>query len=797
MLRSGLQDILRFIPPDIIFAFTFELKFLLYTFPDVLLKVGFEFTVKIKLGFNLDSKGIREAIEQEAPLKALNSFALMDTFNGVDEAMITATAGVTLTISVSAVFVKITATGGLFVEVTIDLFDAYPETSKGLFRPFELLSLGTSPLDWFEFGLRIYLVFRLSIELGIFLGPFEFVLFEWSIEFELTIYKFQYTPKKPQQPGTKDGSGNLGLSPGSSVAAGGDRLECTTLKGTTGNEEIECKYGLVYTRYPNVKSVSGVGAGDVLLRNIQSKVNLRSFTIGDLTLDYQSSGAKIIEDDTIIIQREEIQAGSFLMDFSAMSGNGNILMPEPEQPFLTTTFSNGCRSNWVLSGHSHIIVNAYEIEQNCRIVAMGGVATNAVLTIDFGYESRMPCQDGNRVLMKTNGNVNEVYITRSGWSQTATVRVGKIFNTIIIKMSICKDTVLVENTHPVKGIIDIQTGGGDDTTELGDGVSGLDGTYKPIIVDGGPGLDRLYLKDTASNRQKYVTITSGIIMGVLNGFDGNSSDISYSAIADLEMRLSNGANTLEIPATQQGTVTTVRLQDQADIIQVNETMGDLNIYAGGGPDRLYFYGLGNRTVANIYGEAGDDIIWIDGTRDFVTDPPVNTLGGSRLRWSGGNNDDKMHLKLSTLYTSDIDLFNDLDGINDVNIDCANTATVMLSRENFLANIHNASNPNSTVERINLIRENDTNTLTGFRNTASINTMVIRLNGGNNIMYFDDTFAPMDIFGGPLADGKSRDSKFVVACASVPSHGGLSVEPRFAVLVVFCEFWFVSNSRFHS
>jgi len=84
-----------------------------------------------------------------------------------------------------------------------------------------------------------------------------------------------------------------------------------------------------------------------------------------------------------------------------------------------------------------------------------------------------------------------------------------------------------------------------------------------------------------------------------------------------------------------------------------------------------------------------------------------------------------HIKLSSLATSDIDIFNDLSGITDVNIDCANMATVMLSRENFLANIHNASNPSYTVEQINLIREkNDINRLTGFWNTASVSSIII-------------------------------------------------------------------------
>jgi len=420
---------------------------------------------------------------------------------------------------------------------------------------------------------------------------------------------------------------------------------------------------------------------------------------------------------------------------------------------LTTTFSSGCRSSWDLSGHSHIVVNAYEIDQTCQIVAMGGVATPAVLTIDFGYEDRMPCQDGNRVLMKTNGEVNEAYITRSGWSQPVVVSVGKVFKDIVIKMSNCGDSVVLENTHLIEGVIDIQTGGGNDYIELGNDVSGLDGIYKPTLVNGGSGSDRLFLKDTAVNRAKNIVLSAGIIQGVLNGFDGKTSDVAYSSIEDLEMRLSNGANSLQILATQQGSVTTVRFQDNADMIRVNYTMGDLNIYAGGGSDSLYFYGLGNRTVANIFGQDGNDIIWIDGTKNFATNPMVNTIGGSRLRWSGGDGDDRMNIALSSFLDSDIDIFDDMLGINDVNIDCAPIACTMLSRESFLANIHKPSSSSSTVERINLVRVADSSALSGWRNTAAINSIVLRLNEGKNVMYFDDTFAPMEVYGGPEDDGE--------------------------------------------
>ena len=70
------QRLVDFSPPTVTFAFTFELFFVLYTPPTVELTITFEFTAALKVGFVLDSKGVREAVEQEAPFKALNSFAL-------------------------------------------------------------------------------------------------------------------------------------------------------------------------------------------------------------------------------------------------------------------------------------------------------------------------------------------------------------------------------------------------------------------------------------------------------------------------------------------------------------------------------------------------------------------------------------------------------------------------------------------------------------------------------------------------------------------------------------------------
>lgn len=164
-------------PPPLTFAFEFAFGFVIYTPPLVELVIGFEFTVTLELGFNLDSKGIREAVTEKKPFKALNSFALIDSLDGVDFVMITATAEVSLSVDVSAVIVKIGVKGALVIKVEIDLFDAYPETSRGLVRPFELLSIGSNPLEWFEFNLKIFVTITLYVKIGIFIGFISIVLF--------------------------------------------------------------------------------------------------------------------------------------------------------------------------------------------------------------------------------------------------------------------------------------------------------------------------------------------------------------------------------------------------------------------------------------------------------------------------------------------------------------------------------------------------------------------------------------------------------------------------------------------
>ena len=107
------------------------------------------------------------------------------------------------------------------------------------------------------------------------------------------------------------------------------------------------------------------------------------------------------------------------------------------------------------------------------------------------------------------------------------------------------------------------------------------------------------------------------------------------------------------------------------------------------------------------------------------------------------------------------------------MDCPRSDSVLLSRENFLAHIHDKGNESSTIERINLIREADEEDLSGWRDTASINTMVVRLTDGLNEMYFDDTFTLMDVFGSPL-----KDSKYSPQCILFVISPSVSSYPSF-------------------
>lgn len=131
------------------------------------------------------------------------------------------------------------------------------------------------------------------------------------------------------------------------------------------------------------------------------------------------------------------------------------------------------------------------------------------------------------------------------------------------------------------------------------------------------------------------------------------------------------------------------------------------------------------------GGDGNDTLQVDGR---LSDHTVqgSTIDDVDIWWSGGNGDDLLDTYFVSYGDTTIHIFDDVDGVNKIQIDCAEFACYVLSRENFLANIHSPGSNSSTVERINL----DTG-------TAIIQSIVLRLNDGLNEMFFDDTMAKTD------------------------------------------------------
>lgn len=684
----------------------------------------------MRVGFVLDSKGIREAVEQEAPIKALNSFALKDTFDGVDEAMITLTASVTVSVDVSAVIVKVGVSGKITFVVTVDLYDPFPEKSGGLVRPFELLTSGSNPLEWFEFGIQIFITISVFIKIGLFLGFIEITLFKYEVGFKFDLIPpLKFIPAIAGMPIQAAADGSLRLSGGSYD------LECTGLEGTTGNERIECIEGLGVQDFTGVKriadssSVASIASSrNFLIRNVATQVNTPNTNYGTVTFDYVE-GTEILSNDEMFIFQGQVLIGNFQMIFGSI-GMATINLPTPEQAFLKTTI-NDCNTVWELNGHTNIEIDATAFQSDCTIIAQGGQSTNAKLTINFGFEDDAPCEDGNIVKLSMDSNSNDLIadITRKmpvGFV-TKQFRFGSPFIYVEIKMSNCEDTVKIESsTTNEQGYIRVQAGGGNDEIIIGTDFVGLADVNVRILVDGNDGNDILTINDKGEALGRTSgELSSASVLGLLFGSDGTNADVDFTTIEIVNLYLSNGSNNFLVASTPQYSETFIYFQDSNDILTVNDTQGDLLVEGAEGNDAFYVYGAGNNSTVTLFGDDDDDTLIVDGT-DGNEVLAVNTLDTSTVRWSGGLNDDEITVVLTSAGSTDIELFDDIgEGINKLTIQCSNFACYLLSRRNFIANIHNGSDVNSDVERISVDIDG-----------VSLNTVQVNLNNGENEMYFD-------------------------------------------------------------
>jgi hypothetical protein len=118
------------------------------------------------------------------------------------------------------------------------------------------------------------------------------------------------------------------------------------------------------------------------------------------------------------------------------------------------------------------------------------------------------------------------------------------------------------------------------------------------------------------------------------------------------------------------------------------------------------------------------------------------MNGTRIDWNGGEGDDMVEMYFVSAGSTNLNIIGDADGTNEVIANCADLPCTILSRQTFLANIHDPGLSNSTVERISVDE------------TASITSLILHLNSGENSVSFDDTFAEMEVFGGNETDSFS-------------------------------------------
>ena len=719
------------------------MTFTLYTPPTVTLTVFFEFSVRFKYGLVLDTKGIREAIEESKPEKALNSFALKDTFDGVDEPLVLMTCTVGFEVEVSAVIVAISVGGSITLTATIDFYDPYPDTSEGLVRPFEMFSFSMNPADWFEFTVSLTLELSVSISVGIFLGFVKIVLYKYTLSMSMELIPLLYwAPGKPDPIVSCHDDKTMTIL----HISNDQEIQCTSLDGSLGDETIECVKGdFIQTCY-NVASVHTEGGAvkDLIIRDIQSPTEIK-FAPTRFELDY-IAGATIISDDAITITETGATLGSLVSSFSSIA-DSTVLLPKPDQSFLTTTIGGDCNNPWIFEGHTNLQVNAAELGANCNIIANGGSRlANAV--IDF---STRPCSGFYEieVTFELNPNMTKVSYGYNGPIQKS-IKIASLYDSLEIIGSDCVDRISVQKTLNNSGTITIDGAGGDDEISIGSSTlgEGLDLIFNKIIVKGGDGNDTLVLDDSGSSLEKTNGfLTSSMVRGLVYGKFSNGTyikELEFAKIEELQIKLSRGRNIFNVTSTPVGSNTTITGSPEADEYYISETQGDITLYAGSGDDTILITGLGDNATASIYGDLGEDHLEVDGScsSDDCGNEPVNSLDSSTIKWNGGQGSDNMLVFLTSTGDTLFELSGDsYEGdSNTLQVECVDFNCTLLSRATFIANIHGT--PVHESERINFNSAN-----------SKLANIIINLNGGYNKAYFDDTMGAIDIFGGQNDDGK--------------------------------------------
>jgi len=700
-LLSGKDiEIIEFHPPPLTFAFVQEFRVVIYGFPLVELVLGFEASVTVEYSMVLDSKGIREATKEKNPSKALNSFAFRDIIDGKDKPLVAFKFGVYAAVEFSAIIIKIGVSGGIEGIITVDFYDPFPETSGGLIRPFELLALGTTPLDWFELTFVLNLRLSLYVKIGIYLGFIKITFFKKQWTFVKPIVgPLKLTPKAFAPVAVLDAkSGVL------TIKGGLGDVTCESKGGVIGAEAIQCwqtrRYPPIIRNFENVKSVAAPAPISYHFNCLLSEVDARGFA-RKITLNYEQCQ---LPSNEVQFGGERTVAVGVTKYFN--DREAQLILPVTQDTALTTISSN-YNSALTVIHHTDLLIKANELGSLCSIDAPGNINIDAVLTIDFGFESPT-CYAGFKVVL----DEGVVEVNGSNF-----LTFGPAFKSINLDMSNCNDEVHIKKTYGDTSSLFIRGGGGDDLIQIGADDSGFETRIFPdIIVEAGEGSnDRLVINDRGSNEAKFVEMGLAVVNGGFYGSQNPNRGITYSEVEAMDIFM--GKND--------------------DELRVNSTAEDftLNVTAGDGNDVIKIFGLqGNAT---IYGNGGNDKLLVDGRGDGIG---KNSMDGTSLNWHGGEGEDEVQMQFVSAGVTNLNLFGDNNGPNTVVLYSMSVASTILSRATFVANIHDPGNPTTSLERVNTDSE-----------TQSITSLLLYLLVGENSVHFDDTIATMDVFGGPEKD----------------------------------------------